>query len=368
MITATRRHLLGALSGALTVPLLGALAGPVAAQERPYWPTFGWRQALPAEVGVDPAAFDAVTARIQTESPTLSAMVVAFRGSLIYEYYADGFQAHETTDIWSTTKSITGTAVGIAIDDGLLALEDTLGDLIGDQIPDEADPLVQDITIRDILTMRGGWLWDGTVDYANTDNAADWAARTLTLPMEAAPGELFTYNSGGSHILSVVLQARTGQTLQAFTQERLFGPMGVEIGDWRESPQGQSAGGWGLSITPRDMAKFGYLMLNNGRWDGEQIVSPEWIAAATSFQSDSSGTNDFGLGTGYGYHWWLAEIAGFPAFFGLGYGESCIYVVPGLDLVAVAATADVPPFDFVGDQSRPQPTIRETLIPAVITF
>ncbi len=367
MITSTRRHLLAALTGALALPVLKPLSSRVAAQERPYWPTFGWRQIMPAEAGVDPAIFDEVTARIQSEAPSLSAMVVAFGGNLLYEYYADGFLAHQTTDIWSSTKSITGTAIGIAIDDGLLSLESRLGDLIPDQIPEGADAVVQDITVRNILTMRGGWLWDGTVDYANTDNAGNWAQRTLTLPMEAAPGELFTYNSGGTHVLSAVLQSLTGQTLRAFAQERIFGPMGVEIADWRESPQGESAGGWGLTITPREMAKYGYLMLNGGQWDGEQLVSAGWVSQATQFQSDSTGTNDFGLGTGYGYHWWLADIAGFPAFFALGDGESCIYVVPGLDLVAVAAIADVPPFDFVNAQSRPQPVIRETLVPAVVT-
>ena len=367
MITPTRRHLLAALTGALALPVPGPLPARAAVPGRPYWPTFGWRQIMPAEVGVDPAILEEVTARIQSEAPSLSAMVVAFGGNLLYEYYADGFLAHQATDIWSSTKSITGTAVGIAIDDGLMTLESRLGDLIPDQIPVEADLVVRDITVRNILTMRGGWLWDGTVDYANTDNAANWAQRTLTLPMEAAPGDLFTYNSGGTHVLSAVLQALTGRTLREFAQDRIFGPMGVEIADWRESPQGETAGGWGLTITPREMAKFGYLILNGGQWDGEQLVSAGWVAQATQFQSDSSGTNDFGLGTGYGYHWWLADIAGFPAFFSLGYGESCIYVVPDLDVVAVAATADVPPFDFVNDQSRPQPVIRETLVPAVVS-
>jgi len=352
LITPTRRHLLAALTGALALPVLGSVPVRVAAQERPYWPTFGWRQMVPGEVGVDPAIFDEVTARIQSEAPTRSAMVVAFGGNPLYEDYADGFLAHRTTDIWSSTESITGTAVGIAIDDGILSLESRPGDLIPDQIPDEAEPVVQDIAVRNILTMRDGWLWDGTVDYANTDN---WAQRTLTLtlPMETAPGDLFTCNSGGTHVLSGVLQALIGRTLRAFAQERIFGPMGVEIADWRESPQGESAGGWGPTITPREMAKYGYPMLNGGQWDGEQLVPANWVAQATRFQSDSTGTNDSGLGADSGYHWWLADIAGFPAFFSLGYGESCIYVVPGLNLVAVAATADVPPFDVVDDQSRP---------------
>lgn len=364
----SRRQVVGALAGAVSLALLGAHAGRVRAQDRLYWPTYGWRQVLPAEVGIDPAAFDGVTARLQGEAASLSSLVVVLRGNVVYEYTANGFTPHQATDIWSSTKSITSTAIGIAIDDGLITLDDTLGQLIPTHIPSEADPSVVDITVRNLLTMRSGWLWDGTVDYANLDNSADWAMRTLTLPIEAAPGELFTYNSGNTHLLSVCLQEVSGQTLQAFSQARIFGPMGVEIAGWRESDQGETAGGWGLSITPREMAKYGYLMLNGGVWDGERLVSENWVVQATQFQSDSTGINDFGLGTGYGYGWWLCDIAGYPAYFSLGYGESVIYVVPDLDVVVAAATDVVPSFDNVGLQSRPQPVIREAIVPSVITW
>jgi CubicO group peptidase (beta-lactamase class C family) len=362
----SRRSLLGAIAGAMALPIAGGLTAPAArAQERAYWPTYGWRAALPAEVGLDAGGFDQVTALLQSDSPTLSAMVVAYRGSLVYEYYANGFHAWQPTDIWSSTKSITGLVTGIAIDQGLLTLDTRIGDVLAERVPAEADPVVNEITVRNLLTMRSGWLWDGTVDYANLDNAADWAARTLTLPMQAAPGELFTYNSGNTHILSCMIQAVSGQTLRDFAQDTLFSPMGVEIHDWLMSDQGESAGGWGLHITPREMVKIGYLMLNGGRWDGEQVVSESWVLESTAYQSDSTGINDFGLGTGYGYTWWRADLGGYPSYFALGYGESVIYVVPGLDLVCAAATDVVPSFDNPGAQSRPQPVIRRTLVPLV---
>ncbi len=191
-------------------------------------------------------------------------------------------------------------------------------------------------------------------------------ARTLSLPMVAAHGTAHAYNSGNSHVLSAVLQATTGQTLHAFSQERIFTPIGVEIADWLESPQGESAGGWGLHITPREMAKFGYLYLCGGEWSGKQIVPADWVDVSTTFQVQPIETDDFGRGAGYGYHWWLDEIDGIPAFFALGYGESLIYVVPSLDLVITAAIETVPPLDLTGTQARPRPIIRETILPGVV--
>jgi len=127
-------------------------------------------------------------------------------------------------------------------------------------------------------------------------------ARTLSLPMVAAHGTAHAYNSGNSHVLSAVLQATTGQTLHAFSQERIFTPIGVEIADWLESPQGESAGGWGLHITPREMAKFGYLYLCGGEWGGKQIVPADWVDVSTTFQVQPIETDNFGRCARHGYH------------------------------------------------------------------
>ena len=366
MLMIDRRRVLAAVSGVLTLPLAAPLlqARAQTEEERP-WPTDGWDTVDPDEIGIDPSIFETATSRLRSETPTLSALVVAVGGRLAFEYYADGFAGDATTDIWSSTKSVTSALIGIAIGDGLLTLDDRIGDLLGARIPAGADPATADITVGNLLTMSSGWDWDGTVDYANLDNADDWAARTLSLPIVADPGETFTYNSGNCHVMSVILQTVSGRTLREFAQERLFGPIGVEIDDWLASPQGETAGGWGLFLTPRQMASFGYLMLNGGAWDGEQIVPADWVTESTAFQIMPSPTNDFGGGTGYGYYWWLDEVAGYDAWFSLGYGESSIYVVPELDLVMVAATAEVPALDQPGRQTRPRPIMRETIASGV---
>lgn len=319
----------------------------------------------PKSVGLDPVMFDLVSERLAYEVPAMSAFVVAYRGDLVYERYANGLTARDVTDIWSSTKSVTSAAIEIAIDDGSLTLDTTLGEAIPERIPAGGDPAVFDITVKDLLRMCSGLQWNGPTDYANLDNADDWTARTLALPLVATPGNAHTYNSGNSHVLSAVLQAATGQTLRDFSQERIFTPIGVEITDWLESPQGESAGGWGLFITPREMAKFGYLFLNGGQWDGVQVVPADWVKVSTTFQVQAIDSDNFGRGAGYGYHWWLDEVDGIPAYFALGYGESLIYVVPDLDLVIAAATEFVPPMDLPGNQNRYRFIIRETVLPGI---
>ena len=309
--------------------------------------------------------FEVVSERLAIEVPAMSAFVVAYGENLVYERYANGLSARDVTDIWSSTKSMTSAAIGIAIGDGTLELGSRLGDVIPDRIPAGADPAVATITVEDLLRMCSGLQWNGPTDYANLDNASDWVARTLALPLVAAPGTAHTYNSGNSHVLSAVLQAATGQTLREFSQERILTPIGVEITDWLVSPQGESAGGWGLFITPREMAKFGYLFLNGGEWDGVQVVPSDWVEASTTFQVQPIESDNFGRGAGYGYHWWLDEIDGIAAFFALGYGESLIYVVPSLDLVIAAATEFVPPLDLPGNQNRYRFIIRETVLPGI---
>jgi CubicO group peptidase (beta-lactamase class C family) len=366
--TFDRRRLLAAFAGVLALPAAPSLVRPhgAAARDEPrYWPTSGWRQAQPEDAGLDPDMFDLARERIETEVPSLSAFVVAYRGDLVFEHYANGFTARDVTDIWSSTKSITSAAIGIAIDDGVMSLDSTIADLIPERIPVWQDPAVGTITVEDLLRMCSGLAWDGAVDFANVTNSPDWVERTLSLPLVAKPGTAHTYNSGLSHLLSVMLQSATGKTLRDFAQERIFTPIGTEITDWLESPQGESAGGVGLNITPREMLKFGFLFLNNGRWDEKQIVSEEWVRESTTFQVQPIDTNNFGRGSGYGYHWWLDDTLGIPAYFALGYGESDIWVIPDLEMVIACAIETVPPLDAPGLQARPRPIIREVLIPGV---
>ena len=135
----------------------------------------------------------------------------------------------------------------------------------------------------------------------------------------------------------VTVAEAAGKPLEEYADDVLFRPLGITPGDWMRSPQDEVSAGSGLEMTARDMLKLGHLYLRNGEWDGEQIVDPEYAAAATTWQSAGDST---GAWAGYGYQWWItATNAGYPAYFALGYGGQHIFVVPALDLVVVAAIA-----------------------------
>ena len=337
----TRRTMLASLAGAaLTAcPARSLLAQPAAPA---YWPTEDWLTAPPEEHGVDPAALQAVDDRAVGEVPAISALLAIRHGYLVFERYYGGLQAKTPINVRSVTKSVTGTLTGAARRQGLLAgLDLTVGDLIPERIPPDADPRVADVTLWQWLTMTSGLDWDASTDWPRLIASSHWVAMTLGLPLTGIPGQTYVYNTGGSHVLGVTVAAAAKTRLEAYAAEVLFRPLGIKPGTWQRSPQGEVNGGSGLELTPRDMAKLGFLYLHDGAWDGASIVTPEYAAAATTWQSAGDATGGW---ANYGYQWWItATNAGYPAYFALGYGGQHVFVVPALDLVVVAAIDEPPP-------------------------
>ena len=185
------------------------------------------------------------------------------------------------------------------------------------------------MTLEDLLTMRAGLRCH---DETNTtveamQRTTDWAAYMLRQPLDTAPGRQFNYCNGVSHVLSVLVGRATGQPTMDFAQENLFGPLGITRVLWARDPDGVPAGGWGLALTPRDMARFGYLYLRDGEWDGAQILSPEWVEASTTPH-----TYAMQAGQGYGYQWWVNSTRSFEA---VGAGGQYIFVRKAADMVVV---------------------------------
>jgi CubicO group peptidase (beta-lactamase class C family) len=325
------------LAGTAATALTAALGTPpAAAQLAPnYWPTEGWKEADPAEHGVDPAALEAVAARAPEEVPAISALLAARHGYIVFERYYGGLQPNTPINVRSVTKSVTGTLAGVALRGRLLSgLDARTGDIIPERVPEGADPRVADITVRQWLTMTSGLQWDAAGDWRRLWAAPDWVAMTLGLPVVGIPGETFVYNTGGSHVLGVMVAAAVGEPLEAFADRVLFRPLGMRPGDWMRSPQGEVSAGSGLELSPRDMLKLGYLYLRDGEWDGKRIIDADYARAATTWQSAGDATGGWAA---YGYQWWVTTTdAGYPAYFALGYGGQHIFVVPALDLVVVA--------------------------------
>lgn len=180
--------------------------------------------------------------------------------------------------------------------------------------------------------------------------SSDWVQFVIDLPMAAAPGTRFEYCNGASYLLSAILQANSGETAFSFAQEHLFRPLGIVDVDWESSPEGYSLGWSGLSMRPRDMAKIGLLYLDEGQWEGRQVVSEAWVEAST--RSHIAAT----LQDGYGYQWWVDSTGIYMA---LGYGGQFIFVVPDKEMVVVF-TSDLPEEAFY----LPQQLLNDFIIPA----
>ena len=196
-----------------------------------------WPEAEPAEVAMDAARLDVAGDRADAELPDISALFVARDGTLVYERYYGEQGVNEPINVRSVTKSVVSTLIGIALADGDLAsLDEPIGDPIPDRIPDNADPRTPEITVRHLLTMTSGLTWSAGSDYPDLIASDDWVTLTLSQPVVAEPGTTYVYNSGGSHLLSVILTEVTGQDTAEFAQERLFGPLGIVPGEWERSP------------------------------------------------------------------------------------------------------------------------------------
>ena len=348
------------LSALLLILLLAGCAAPAPSSALnspagPYDPAQGWIETAPERQGMDPTLLEDMRSAVKQRGINLDSLLVVRSGAIVFEEYYGSERQTSRHVMYSVTKSFTSTLLGVALDQGLLSGTDArVLDLLADDPPADADnPAKLDMTVEHLLTMTTGFAWvEGDPAYRAMYTSPNWVRYMLNLPVEAQPGTTFNYCSGCSHVLMGVVAQQVGMDATEFAEKYLFEPLGIRDYTWETDAQGIPIGGWGLHITARDMAKFGYLFLHEGQWDGKQIVSAEWVKAATSRQVDESGRLD------YGYQWWVDEGQG--AFAALGRGGQMIYVVPALDLIVVTTA------DMNGNHDPLFALIDEFIIPAVV--
>lgn len=245
-------------------------------------------------------------------------------------------------ELFSITKSVVSILIGIAIDQGYIEdIDQPVLDFFPDISVDNIDAHKRSVTLEHLLTMTTGlncrdsylYRWDGLMLMRASE---DWVQFMLDLPMIEDPGSRFEYCNGASFLLSAILLETTGMNALEFGLKNLFGPLGIRSVRWPTNHQGISIGYSELEMHPEDLAKIGYLYLNQGEWDGQQIVSSDWVHVST--QKHVSAT----LQEGYGYHWWVDESGIIMA---LGYGGQYLIIAPEEELVVVFIS-DLPEEEF----------------------
>lgn len=239
---------------------------------------------------------------------------------LLFERYYRGDVRKARLDVFSVTKSVTSTLVGIAVHRGLLHLDQRLGDFFPDVVHAAHDRRVRRITLRHLLTMTAGYRDD--TPQARSD---DWVHTLVDRPLSADPGRSWAYDNGSYHLLSAVLTKVTGGTEADFAQRVLFGPLAIAAPRWATDGQGNSLGNTGLRLGSRDLMRLGELFLHEGRFHGRQVVPASWVRDATSRKFDA----------GFSYGWWILRFHGIKGFAAFGYGGQTITVLPAKRVVVV---------------------------------
>lgn len=267
---------------------------------------------------------------------TAQSLMVEKNGTLLYEKYQNGTDRNTTTNIKSASKSVLSLLVGIAIEEGHLeGVDQTIGEFFPDHFDDNPDPKKESITIKNLLSMRSGLETTSFQNYGRWVLSDNWVTYALDQPFEEEPGGRMVYSTGTSHLLSVILTRATGMSTRAFANEHLFGPMNIRVGGWDRDPQGFYMGGNNLALSPLSLLKIGELVLNNGVYNGQQLVPASWIRESTNIYT-SSNYNDYD----YGYMWWQRQIDGQNVIFAWGNGGQYIMILPELDSV-ISITSDI---------------------------
>jgi len=293
----------------------------------------------PAEQQMNEAIMSAA-AEAATRLSNLLAYVVVRNGFLVCEHYYQGRTAGTKNHIRSVTKSIMSAIVGIAVDRGMItSVERPILDYFPEYHTADSDDRKATITLDHLLTMTAGFEWNElTFDVEASKAVEDWffggkqAAlyNALPRPLANEPGRVFNYDSPAADLISVILTRAVHQDMQSFAVAHLFDPLGITDFAWEVDPAGFRRGSAGLVMRPRDLAKFGQLYLQRGRWANHQLISSAWVGTSTVSQVA------LGDGHGYGRLWWVTDGEPIRFFAAVGYGGQLLLVVPSQQLVVVA--------------------------------
>ena len=304
---------------------------------------------------MEPTLQTQISDYVQQNAPRMKTVLVVRNGYIVLEEYYEGNQ-DEALAIVSITKPIVGALVGIAIDQRhLQSVDQKAVDFFPEHAASVLDPRVNQITLEHLLTHTAG-LWG---DFTDVGTMLEW-------PLERDPGQRYEYGPTGVNLLTAILAKATGMSALEYGDKHLFGPLGISTPHWDADDEGNLIGARGLHLRPRDLAKFGYLFVRKGTWEGKQIVPAEWIEESTRKHADMQPTGasaEYDL-HGCGYLWPLKSVDEHPAYLHAGGGPQAghvqlLYVIPDLEIVVVVTSV----FE---DLSQLFHIVEEVVVPAVL--
>ena len=317
----------------LILPIL--LSGMALAQALPL--------ATPESQGISSAAIMRFVDAVENSKNEFHSFVLLRHGKQIAAGWWSPYRKDLKHTLYSTSKSFTSTAIGFAVAENLLTVHDPILKFFPEYRPQNVSENLANMKVKDLLTMSTGQYPEPISIIGNSDN---WPRDFLQVAVPNTPGERFNYNSMATYMLSAIVQKLTGQTVLNYLNTRLFHPLGITEADWETDPAGINTGGWGLRLKTESMAKFGQLLLNKGKWNGQQIISEAWIEEATQAHIHqwpewvAAGTKkeESDWMQGYGYQFWRCRNNAFRADGAFG---QYIIVMPDQDAV-MAITCETP--------------------------
>lgn len=302
---------------------------------RAYWPSESWKTSLPGEQGFDNVLLTKAETRFREVFPSATSIIIVRHGYMVLEEYFNGRDKNKSLQIYSITKTVMGALTGICIREGYIDNVDRrIMDYFPEYFKDLTDPRKKDITLKHALTHSTG------ITDSRPENSGDWVKSTLEQNLAAAPGEKFNYSNTVPDLFSAIIKRKSGLDTKIFAEKYLFMPLGISLTKWDTLPDGNYQGASGLYLTPRDMAKIGYLYLNDGVWENKRILPEGWVRKSTepNIKVDNKA---------YGYYFWVRpaennKIGGkcrdLFTYYAYGHRGQYIGVIPEIDTVVVFTT------------------------------
>jgi CubicO group peptidase (beta-lactamase class C family) len=316
------------IGAAILVPRLGSNDSAEA-----YWPTKGWRTSTPEQQGFDSVKLAEGLQNLKKNNAMIDSLLIIRNGRVILDAYFNPYEPSIPHNLASVTKSFTTTLIGLAIGQGKVQLDQPMVSFFADRTIANLDEWKKSMTIRDMVSNTNGYqsgCLNGDEPTLDAMRASpDWVQYALDRKMMREPGTDFCYDSPGMHLLSAILQQATGMTEQEYAQKYLFTPLGIQDVYWQSDPQGYTHGWGDLFLKPLDAAKLGYLWLNQGVWDGKQIIPAAWVSDSVKPYNSASTSDD------YGYGWWVSD----DSYFAFGRGGQTVKVYPQYNAIVVVTAS-----------------------------